>query len=167
MTVFLSLLRRFPVWFWFLLAAIAWGGWQKHRATAAQKVHTEAVQAAAKDREAKLLADAAETARRLESQRSITHDARKKAALHAANADRAIASERELRARLAAISADAGASNPTTPDGSAANPATSAVLADMLGQCAQRLRVVAEYADSTRASGEACERSYEALTAPK
>jgi hypothetical protein len=131
------------------------------------KRNTEAVQTAAKDREAKLLADAAETARRLESQRSITHDARKKAALHAANADRAIASERELRARLAAISADAGASNPTTPDGSAANPATSSVLADMLGQCAQRLRIVAEYADSTRASREACERSYEALTAPK
>lgn len=164
MTAVLAILRRVPAWLWVVLALLAWGGWQRHQARSIEREHTEAVAAAAAEREAKLQADAAETARRLHAQKEITDDARKKAQALAADAQRARDAEQRLRARLAAIAAHPGAGNPAPADGSPPASETSALLADMLGRCGARVRELAEYADAARAAGETCERSYEALT---
>lgn len=167
MSAALLLLRRVPAWAWVVLAVLAWGAWQRHQAKSIERKHTQAVAAAAAERETKLQADAAETARRLDAQKGITDDARKQYKALASDADRARAAEQRLRAQLAALAANPGPSNPATADGSAAAGQTVPVLADMLSRCGRRVRELAEYADAARTAGEACERSYEALTLPK
>lgn len=167
MTVALAILRRVPVWAWVVLAVLAWGGWQRHQARSIERKHTQAVAEAAADREAKLQADAAETARRLAAQKVITDDARKKVQTLATDAARARSAEQRLRDRLAALTSNPGPADPSAADGGQAASQTTAVLADMLGRCGSRVRELAEYADAARTAGEACERAYESLTAPE
>lgn len=74
----------------------------------------------------------------------------------------------ELAATKAAFAADAFAADAAA---SAAGRASAAqaitVLADMLGQCSERRRELASYADAAAGAGQACEQSYDALTPPK
>lgn len=158
------ILGRVPVWVWVVIAVLAWGGWQRHRAQSAERVHTRAVAAAAAAREAQLQADAAETARRLAEQERIANDARQKAAAQAADALRARTAEQQLRARLAAITADRGAGAASAPGGSQTAAQAADLLADVLGRCVSRVRELAEYADAASTAGEACQRSYDALS---
>lgn len=163
MTAALLLLRRVPPWLWVLLAVLAWGGWQRHQAKRIERQHTQAVAQAAAERETKLQADAAETARRLDAQKGIADDARKQAKTLDTDAERARAAEQRLRAQIAALTANSGTSDPAATDGGQAAGQTVTVLADMLSRCGRRVRELAEYADAARTSGEACEKSYESL----
>jgi hypothetical protein len=167
MTAALVILRRVPPWVWVLIGVLAWGGWQRHQARSIERKHTQAVAAAAAERETKLQADAAETARRLAAQKGITDDARKQAQTLAADALRARTAEQQLRARLAAYTANAGASHPAAASGSPPTAQDAGMLADLFGRCLGSLRVMAATADDSRAAGEACQRSYDALSAEK
>jgi hypothetical protein len=159
--VLIGLLRGIPIWAWALAAALAWGGWQKHRATSIAAEFAQARQQAAAEREQALAAAIAETARRLAAQQEATRNA-DKATLKArsAAASAAVAAD-GLRSRLAAIKADAGASNPA-----AAGAGQTDRLADILGECADHYRGVAAVADRAIIAGQACEQSYLSLTPP-
>lgn len=50
--------------------------------------------------------------------------------------------------------------------GSAPADAAAAVLADVLGGCVTRVRLLAAVADERGAAGQACEQSYRALSTP-
>lgn len=163
MTVVLALLRRVPVWLWAVIAAIAFGAWQRHRAEAAEKVHTQAVAKAAELREKKLEEDAAETARRLAETERAADEARKKSEALAADAQRSRRAAEQLRARLAASAADRGTPGPAAAGGSPAACEAGAVPADMFLSLVDRARVLAEAADASRIAGEACVAAYEGL----
>lgn len=124
------------------------------------------------------LAAAAEAARagalaaRLEEQRRVTalQEALDAAELEARRerADRAIADAAagSLRERIAALvtASRFAARNPGlalggTPAGDAAG-----MLADVLGRCEARVRVLAGVADERGRAGQLCERAYDALT---
>ena len=153
-----------PWWVWPLLIFLAWGGWQRHQAKSAAAKYTEAVAEAAADRETKLVADAQETARRLQVQKGISDAAQQKAKALAADVANARSAEQRLLGELAAVQANAGPGNPAAADGSPATGSTTGMLADLLGRCVGRVRRMAEGLDASRAAGEACEASYAALT---
>lgn len=169
MTAALLILRKMagavPWWAWLLVVALAWGGWQRHQAKAAAAVHTRAVAKAAADRETQLLAEAAETARRLKAQQGAAQHARTQAQKNAADAASARTAAEQLRARLAALQANPGPADTATAPGSAPTGPTVGVLADLLNRCVGRARELAEYADAARTAGQACESSYDTLTA--
>lgn len=82
-----------------------------------------------------------------------------------AAADAAAAGLRE-RFAAAATAARFAACNPGLALGgpSAADPA--GMLADVLGRCEARVRLLADVADQRGRAGKLCERAYDALTAP-
>jgi Protein of unknown function (DUF2514) len=157
----LGIVRAIPLWVWALAAALAWGGWQKHRATSIAAEFAQAQQQAAAEREQALAATIAETARRLAAQQEATRRADTSLAkARGAAASAAVAAD-GLRSRLAAIKADAAASNPA-----ATGAGQTDRLAELLGTCADRHRDVAAAADRAIIAGIACEQSYNALTPP-
>lgn len=96
----------------------------------------------------------------------IQHDGVVREARLRADAARAAESARGLRAQLAGLSAqrrNQAAGHPGVAIDSAAAGADSGMLADMLGQCVERVRVLAAEADATRAAGQQCERAYDAV----
>lgn len=155
----LGIARAVPIWAWALAAALAWGGWQKHRATAIAAEFAQAQQQAAAEREQALAASIAETSRRLAAQQEATRRADNSLVKARGAAASAAASADGLRARLAAIQADAGASHPA-----AAGAGQTNRLAELLGACADRHRDLAAAADRAIIAGHACEQSYSALT---
>ena len=146
--------RAVPVWVWFLLAALAWGGWQRHRATAA-------ITELAEVREAAMRAALVETTRRINAQVEVISEANNAKAKAQASAATATAASGRLRQRADAIA------SACSPSAAAAGPAASspgAVLADMLGRLDQAGRELAAIADERGIAGQACERAYRALT---
>lgn len=85
-----------------------------------------------------------------------------------ARADLAIADAAagRLRDRVAALVAAArqAAANPAPGAGSPAAADAAGMLADVLGRCITRVRVLAAVADERGTAGQLCERSYDALT---
>jgi hypothetical protein len=169
LTAFLLIAKKVfgsvPWWVWLAVAFLAWGGWQRHQAKSAAAKYTDAVTAAAAERETKLVEDAQETARRLQVQKGITNAAQQKAQAMAADVARARTSEQRLLEQLAAIQANTGAGDPAAPAGSPPAGASTGMLADLLGRCVGRVRRLAEGLDASRTAGETCEASYDALTA--
>jgi hypothetical protein len=159
LTPILGLLRVVPWWAWALAAALAWGGWQKHRATSIAAEFALAQQQASAEREQALAASIAETSRRLTAQQEATRRADSSLLKARGAAASAAGAADSLRARLAAIQADAGASHPA-----AAGAGQTNRLAELLGECADRYRGVASAADRAIIAGQACEASYIALT---
>jgi hypothetical protein len=154
-----------PVWAWVLVAALLWGGWQRHQAKSVAGMHAKAVATAAAEREKQLQDDAAETERMRKDAERIAHEARQKAQALAADVARARSNEQRLLDQLTAITTDGGAKEASVADGSPPAGQTAGVLADVLGKCVRRVRRVAEYADEASAAGAACERAYDSLTA--
>jgi len=159
MTALLGMARIVPVWAWALAAILAWGGWQKHSATAAQATLRQHDAAIAAETIKAQQAEMTETARRLAAQKEITDEAqaRKRAADVAAAGARSAADK--LRAHLAAIAASAASGNPAPALGRQAGQ-----LAESLGQCVERYLGVAAIADDAINRGRSCERSYDSLT---
>lgn len=95
------------------------------------------------------------------------------AELQRVRADAAIADAAagRLRQRVADLIAAArsgqGGSDPKVVGPGPAADDAAGVLADVLGRCVARVRLLAAVADDRGAAGHACERSYEALTPPK
>lgn len=162
MTVVLSILRRVPVWVWVVLALLAWGGFQRHSAKAAERKASQLREAVVQREAAEAKAAADQRAAQLEAQRKVIDDATQRAAREAADAATARTALQRLRASLAAGAANA-ASAPASASSQAAG-ASSAVLAELLGQCGKRVLELGEYADAAAGAGAACERSYDALT---
>lgn len=114
----------------------------------------------------KLRANNVESNRRLAEQQGIIDAANQK--FHQLVADRAAAatSHDSLQQRAALLAARCRGTAADPGPGAASAPATDpgGMFADVLGQLDARAGLLADYADSLRAAGEACERSYDSLT---
>lgn len=154
-----GLARAVPIWAWVVLACLAWGGWQRHRAQAAGAELQRAQAHAAAEREQALQASITETGRRLAAQQEIAHAADQAASRARADAAAAADAAGRLRQRIAALQASAAAGHSPA---AGASPADR--LAGALATCAERYRDVAAAADRAINAGRACERAYESLT---
>lgn len=129
--------------------------WQTDRAAAAEA-----------SRKAEAAARAEETRVRAEQEEKI--DAAEKAA-ERARADRAIADAAagRLSQRVAALVAAAreAASHPQVVQPGAPTADPAGMLADVLGRCVARVRLLATVADERGTAGQLCEQSYDAMTA--
>ncbi len=155
----LSFLRAIPWWAYAIAACLAWGGYQRHKATSAAKVYQNAQIEAAKATEAALAENIRETARRLAEQQKATQDAELKLSKARADAGAASAAAGRLRDRLVAIRS----AEPRASDPAASGTSITDRLAGVLGECADRYRTVAAIADRAIIAGRTCEASYQAL----
>ncbi|SCU75502.1 conserved exported hypothetical protein [Cupriavidus necator] len=106
-----------------------------------------------------------EEQRRTAAQTEIANAATKDAETARADARAADAVADRLRQRVAELVAAGRAPGNTYPAGAgqaAGDPI--GMLADVLSRADQRAGILAEYADRARIAGQACERSYDALT---
>jgi len=150
----LLMLRAVPAWAYATALALAWGGFQHHRATAA-------VNELAAVRESAYRAALIETTRRLAAQQEVTHAADLALAQARADADGAALAADRLRGAARRAAGRACAAAPAGPGAPASAPAV--VLADVLIRADGRAGELAAAVDAARIAGTACERAYEAL----
>lgn len=105
----LGILRAIPIWAYVIVACLAWGGWQKHRATATQKEFQQAQAEAAAAREVALKESIEETSRRLAAQQKVVKNADVQLTQVRAQAASAADAVSRLRTRLAAVGPSASA----------------------------------------------------------
>lgn len=161
--------------FWLALlvaSLLAYGGgrWQQSRADAVkyEAERTKAALSAAADQIKATDLARAEEQRRAVAQMEIANAAKKDAEAARLDARDAGAAADGLRKRVDQLLAAARAgqnSSATSGSTSASDPV--GVLADVLEKSDRRAGILAEYADSARIAGQACERAYYALTAPR
>jgi Protein of unknown function (DUF2514) len=159
----LTLLRVVPLWAWALLAALAWGGWQHHRATQAGAELARVQAETATLREQAMHGALIETTRRLSAQQRAADDAEIQTRRARADADAADAAAGRLRAHAARLAASAGACDTSAPGHGPAASAPGLVLADMLGRLERRGRELAAEADRRGIAGRECAARYDAL----
>lgn len=159
MTAVLAFLRVIPWWLYAGAALLAWGGFQRHRATSAVNTLRVTEARAAAEHAKGLEAQIAETQRRITKQQEIINESESKAARASAAAASSNAAVQRLQQRLAAIKAGAGSTGPAAAGGSSTDG-----LAGALGECADRYAAVAAVADRAIIRGQTCERTYESLT---
>lgn len=145
-------------------AGIAFAGGWKVRDWSADRQAAETAAATASQREQAMHAALVETTRRLTAQQEAADAAAKRARQARADAADAGAAADRLREHAAQLAARAGACDPAAAAGGAAASAPGVVLADMLQRVEAHGRDAAAAADAAATAGEACERSYEALT---
>lgn len=166
MTSVLPLLRVVPVWAWALAACLAWGGWQRHRATSATKAAAVAEQRAAVEA---ATSEAERKAR--EQEQTYAENARTAADAYAANLKRARASGDAARRELGVLFDMV--SGPTPPGGAASDAAPgrgaddAAALRVVVGECAAALSKVAEAADDREARVKGLQDYIRAIGASK
>ncbi len=106
-----------------------------------------------------------EEQRRTAAQAEIANAATKETEIAHADARDAADTAERLRKRVADLVASRGKRESATPAvGSEATGDPIGVLADVLSRADRRAGILAEYADTTRIAGLACERSYDSLT---
>jgi len=154
----LAFAKAIPWWAWVLAVALAWGGWQRHKAQSVAAEYQRAQASAAAEREAALQSSITETARRLAAQQKVANEARAQTVKARASAAAAGDAVQQLRDRLAQ-SPSASPDNPAP-----ANRGETAALARILGICAGRYQELARITDEAITAGKACEQSYDALT---
>lgn len=158
--------------FWLALVVVSllsYGGgrWQQSHADGAkyEAERTKAALSAAVDQAKAVDLARAEEQRRTAAQTEIANAAIQDAKAAQADARIADAARRELLARATAL-ANAGrrpGDSGIVGSGQAAGDAAG-LLADVLGKIDQRAQDLAEFADAAHIAGQACERSYDALT---
>lgn len=104
-----------------------------------------------------------EEQRRIAAQTEIANAAKQEAEQARADARAADAVAGQLRQRVAELVAASRAGNPAAASGSEAAGDPLGVLADVLSRADRRAGILAEYADTARIAGQACERSYDSL----
>jgi len=160
------------VLFALLVAALGVQTWRIHDAQTelvTEQLNRQTERAAAT--QAALQATAAartEEQRRAAANREAAHAAEKQVTQVRADADAAAAALRRGLQRAAAAAATANAVQAGI-DSAAAQPSPPAagadlVPAELLGRCGERVRQLGLVADERGAAGQACERSYGALT---
>ncbi|RTL06511.1 MAG: hypothetical protein EKK62_12845 [Acidimicrobiia bacterium] len=146
----MSVLRIVPVWVWIVAACLAWGGWQRHRATSATKAAAVAEQRAAVE----AATSEAERAARAQEQ-AYAENARAAADAYAANLERSRAAAGAARSeldRLRVAVAAAGSASGPAPSASAPGRSDGATqLRLVVGECAAALSEVAAHADRCEA----------------
>lgn len=158
------------VWLAVIIAlALAYGGgrWQQsaHDKATYQAKTTAAALSAAVDQVKAVDRARAEEQRRIAAQTEIANAAKKDADDARADARDAGAAADGLRKRVADLLAAARAGKDSaSPSGGAPAGDPLGVLADVLERADRRAGILAEYADAARVAGQACERSYDALT---
>lgn len=160
----LGLLRGVPVLVWVVVAAVAWGAFQKHRASASERRAASQQLQQAQARADALQAGLVEQARILTEQQEAANAADKKTRRAAADAAGADIAGRGLRAYAAGLAASAAACGAAAAPIGPPGPGAAAVLADMLGSLEERGRALAAEADRRGIAGSECERRYDALT---
>ncbi|MEX3556616.1 MAG: DUF2514 family protein [Burkholderia gladioli] len=103
-----------------------------------------------------------EEQRRTAAQQEIADEASKQRNVARADAATAASAADGLRRQVAALVSRARHSTPAAGSAPADDPI--GVLADVLGRADERAGELAAYADRARIAGQACERSYDALT---
>lgn len=147
----LSIARAVPVWVWVVVACLAWGGWQRHRATSATKAAAAAEQRAAVE---SATAQAEALARQTEQQWAA--NARSAADAYTANLNRARAGADAARSELDRLrTAVAGTASPASGSasspGAACSPDGTAAYRAVIGECAGAVQALAAALDSERA----------------
>lgn len=104
----------------------------------------------------------AEEQRRIQTLSEIANDATKQADRARADARAAGATAERLRQRVATLLRDA--SNPALTGAGSAEPGPAVVLSDVFTWADNRAGELAEALDAARIAGQACERSFDALT---
>jgi hypothetical protein len=150
-------------WILAVVAALAWGAVQKHRANAAGTRALTAEKALADIR-----ADAAQLALQTAARTAAAHQEIARAAKVETERSRAAAvaasaAVGRLLERAAAAGGGAGAGSAVASGGGAASP-ESLVPAQLLRRVAEAAGELAEVADQRRAAGHACESAYRALS---
>lgn len=163
LTAALGLLRGIPLWVFAIVAALAYGGWQHHRAKSAGDTLRQAQAVAATEEAQALRSTIHETERRLSAQQEIASAATAKAQRNARAAVDARALADRVRSAAIAHAASAAASNPAAAGSCEAAERAASLFAELLGRTAQRAAVLADLADRSVAAGQACEASYDAL----
>lgn len=162
----LRLASAVPLWAWALAAALAWGGWQRHQVRAAAAELASQQAQAAHAREEGLRESIHETERRLAAQNQVSKDAQDQLDQARAAAGAAAAAAGRLRARVAAVQAGATADHPTPAGHCTAAQDAARMFAELFSSADDRAGLLAAEADAARVAGTACERAYDALTAP-
>jgi predicted phage gp36 major capsid-like protein len=143
---FLAVFRVVPVWAWALAALLAWGAFQKHRATSATKA------AAVAEQQAAIEAATAEAERQARAQeQAFADNARKASDEYTRKVNAARAAAADARTALDGLR-DTIAAAPTCSAGQSAAPASGPngagnIYAELLGSCATTLQGLAAEAD--------------------
>lgn len=167
MSALLGLAKGVPIWAWALVAALAWGGWQRHLATSRADTLRKAEASAAAEQIQAAQAAASETARRLQAQEEVTRVAIAKAQSNARAAADARAAAERVRVAAQSLAASAASSDPAAPADCEAARSAGRLLADLLGRAVTRAAVLADHADAARTAGQACQAAYDSLRGVK
>jgi len=156
-------------------AAVGWIGIQNARIDGlradlarAKAQHAQAVAEAASAAAAQSERYRLEEQRRDAAQKEAIDAAEIKASVARADAINASAAAGRLQQRIAALVAQASraAANPGVAASGTAASDLAGMLADVLGRCTARVRLLADIADRRGAAGELCVKAYDALTPP-
>lgn len=150
MTALLGLVKVVPVWAWALAAILAWGGFQKHRATSATKAAAVAEQRAAVE-----AATAQAEAQARQREHEITSRAQEAADAYRSNLASAKRSADGARTELDRLRVAAAGAAPSC-SGPAASGATGRAdgadaLRAVVSECATALQAMAAIADDRQA----------------
>jgi hypothetical protein len=147
MAVLLALGRMLPWYAYLVIGLVLWGSWHRHKGAQADELK----------REVKAHESRAATVDRIQV---ATEPAVVAARARADNVRSAAAAGDGLRIRAQSAAASAAGSCEAAAD-------TSRMLADLLGSVEAEGRRLAEIADERGAAGEACQRAFDAMSAPK
>ena len=119
------------------------------------------------DRAAQEHKNRVESERRFAAMQEITDEAIAEKDKARADADAAAAAGARLRAKIRDLTLSIARHDPASAGNGAATGTAADLLDGLFGRLEEAENGIARYADEASAAGRACERSYDALTAPK